>query len=138
MKQNIDLYKMVSAIGEEACLSLVGAGLVDRNTMHSILKEYKDLNKDSYTFVFNSVNDGNNIHEDYVYIESFKNFKFSHSHTMTENVDLMQLAQDDPNDSRLKLFKKSLEKVLNLHEKFGKKHSRAELLLNFLNSLNIE
>jgi len=131
-KQNIDLYKLVAAIGEEASLNLITSGIVERHVIHAILKEYKELNKDFYTFTMNAFNDGNNCFEDCIYIESFKSNKFTHSHTMSENADMLEILNKDVSDIRLVLFKKAFQRIVDIHTRFGLRHLNAELWLNVL------
>ena len=131
-KQNIDLYKLVAAIGEEASLNLITSGIVERHIVHTILKEHRELHKDSYTFTMNAFNDGNNSCEDYIYIESFKANKFIHSHTMSENADMLEIFNKDISDSRLALFKKAFQRIVDIHTRFGVRHLNAELWLSVL------
>ena len=133
MKANIDLYKLAATIGEDKSLELIGAGIVERHVMHSVLNEYKQLNKFTYAFTTTFFNDGNNVFEETIYLD-FKKHVYTYKHTMTDHID-MNICINNNDQAKLKLFHNAFMRVFEMHKNFGIVHSKSKIYISVLEEL---
>lgn len=120
MKTEIDLLSLCGTLGFEAIQKMFDSHMISREQLNHVSYMWKQANKETYTIIVKSFNDGNNEFEEIVYINPNNKLDITYQHTQGGENTIEQVLQSKDEFVADKMLS-ALNTVLNLRLSFNMK-----------------